>query len=628
MEKASLQRFETAVFAKDYNQALHELFSILNKLEQEVLLLNHIEFHYPIQFDQDERKKYHYFATRWVELVTQLFTDPDFQITDQTALNLFCFHKSIEAIFGASAYLNSDHILRRFDVNQNIYPFDVELPDDGATILKFATLYGLECNIRLNLDILWNFNPNLCACVCLALICTRFVALPESFQKRHEILQWLPQKLLQIQDVDKLPSAILHDVYMHCSYDISANKHDVKKGLNYIFRKQLTNLGWQDFTAEKLAKVNGKPVMFAVMEWFSGGHSIYRTHSTSLIACKEHFHLVGITVGDTVDEKGLAVFDEAFSFSSDKGIIQILNQIRKLAEHYCPAVLYMPSLGMQLYTIYLSVTRIAPIQLMALGHPATSHSLNIDYVVVEEDYVGKEECFSETLIKLPKDALPYVPSAHFQRKIEYKLKENPEVVNIGVAASIMKINPYFLQACQEIIKRAKVKVHFHIISPLSAGLMHVYLENTLRTYLGESVTAYAQKPYEEYLELLSHCDMLINPFPFGNTNGIVDMVSIGLVGICKTGDEVHEHIDEGLFRRLGLPEWLICKTVDEYIDRVVYLAEHHEERLAMRRDIIENNKLDTLFSGNPKHLGLRLIEKVKDLKQSYQDVEAGFTFAE
>ena len=53
--------------------------------------------------------------------------------------------------------------------------------------------------------------------------------------------------------------------------------------------------------------------------------------------------------------------------------------------------------------------------------------------------------------------------------------------------------------------------------------------------------------------------MMVNPFPFGNTNGIIDMVTLGLVGICKTGAEVHEHIDEGLFKRLGLPEWLIVK---------------------------------------------------------------------
>lgn len=71
----------------------------------------------------------------------------------------------------------------------------------------------------------------------------------------------------------------------------------------------------------------------------------------------------------------------------------------------------MPSIGMDITTIFVSNTRLAPIQAVALGHPATTHSEFIDYVIVEDDYVGSEDCFSETLLRLPKDALPYVPSA-------------------------------------------------------------------------------------------------------------------------------------------------------------------------------------------------------------------------
>ncbi|VEI48094.1 O-linked N-acetylglucosaminetransferase [Actinobacillus equuli] len=103
--------------------------------------------------------------------------------------------------------------------------------------------------------------------------------------------------------------------------------------------------------------------------------------------------------------------------------------------------------------------------------------------------------------------------------------------------------------------------------------------------------------------------MMVNPFPFGNTNGIIDMVTLGLVGVCKTGPEVHEHIDEGLFKRLGLPEWLIANSVDEYVERAVRLAENHQERLELRRHIIENNGLNTLFTGDPRPMGRILLTK-------------------
>ncbi len=90
------------------------------------------------------------------------------------------------------------------------------------------------------------------------------------------------------------------------------------------------------------------------------------------------------------------------------------------------------------------------------------------------------------------------------------------------------------------------------------------------------------------------------------------MVTLGLVGICKTGPEVHEHIDEGLFKRLGLPEWLIANTVDEYVERAIRLAENHQERLELRRHIIENNGLKTLFSGNPKPMGEIFLKKLQE----------------
>ena len=36
-------------------------------------------------------------------------------------------------------------------------------------------------------------------------------------------------------------------------------------------------------------------------------------------------------------------------------------------------------------------------------------------------------------------------------------------------------------------------------------------------------------------------------------------------------------------------------TVDEYVERAIRLAENHQERLELRRHIIENNGLQTLF---------------------------------
>ncbi|MDY2948168.1 MAG: adhesin [Mannheimia varigena] len=608
----SVIRFEQAIANKDYDVACIELLSILSKLDSNFGGLFNIEFDTPKQLENLEKDKTIYFCTRMAVAITRLFEDPNLAISEQGAMRFLTLQRWIALIFASSPYVNADHILRTYNKNKESTDYNmVELDATLQAFIKFCILYFPESNIVLNLDTAWEASSDLTASLCFALQSPRFIGTSSAFSKRSTILQWFPEKLAQIENLHKLPNAISHDVYMHCSYDIEANKHDVKRSLNEVIRRHLLSVGWEDRKIEQLGRKNNKPVMIVLLEHFHSSHSIYRTHSTSMIAARKQFHLIGLG-SDAVDEAGQQVFDEFHVLPHDGSLFERLSFVKDICEQNNPAVFYMPSIGMDLTTIFASNTRLAPIQAVALGHPATTHSDFIEYVIVEDDYVGSEECFSETLLRLPKDALPYVPSALAPTSVEYRLRENPEVVQIGIASTTMKLNPYFLEALKVIRDRAKVKVHFHFALGQSSGITHPYVERFIKSYLGNDATAHPHSPYDEYLQILHNCDMMLNPFPFGNTNGIIDMVTLGLVGICKTGPEVHEHIDEGLFKRLGLPEWLITQTADEYVAQAIRLAENHKERLALRRDIIENNKLQTLFSGDPSPMGKIFLAKVNE----------------
>ncbi|WP_150539029.1 UDP-glucose:protein N-beta-glucosyltransferase [Actinobacillus vicugnae] len=611
-KKPNLTTFEAAVAAKKYEEACSALLEILAKLDSNFGGIQDIEFEFPTQLKDLEQEKTVYFCTRLATAISTLFSDPGLEISVEGAQRFLVFQRWLSLIFASSPFINADHILQTYNRNPNREnSLDIHLDATKAALIKFCILYLPESNVNLNLDAAWNADPELCASLCFALQSPRFIGTPAAFSKRGAILQWFPARLAQLQNLNNVPSAISHDVYMHCSYDIAANKHDVKKALNQVIRRHIENeYAWQDRDVTKVGYRNGKPVMVVLLEHFHSAHSIYRTHSTSMIAAREHFHLIGLG-NASVDQAGRDVFDE-FHLVDGNSMKDKLEFICSICETNGALVFYMPSIGMDLATIFASNTRLAPVQVIALGHPATTHSDFIEYVIVEDDYVGSEECFSETLLRLPKDALPYVPSALAPEKVDYLLRENPEVVNIGIASTTMKLNPYFLEALKAIRDRAKVKVHFHFALGQSNGVTHPYVARFIKSYLGDSATAHPHSPYHEYLNILHNCDMMVNPFPFGNTNGIIDMVTLGLVGVCKTGPEVHEHIDEGLFKRLGLPEWLIANTVDEYVERSVRLAENHQERLALRRHIIENNGLKTLFTGDPRPMGRMLLTKAME----------------
>lgn len=603
-KQPSVLRFEQAVKAKDYSLACTELLEILGKIDTNFGGIDGIEFVYPEVLNNDtlEEERTILFCTQMADLIGELFGDPVLALSEGGVQRFFSYQRWIGLIFACSPYINADHILISYNRNPNKYDLsDVRLDENVDTIAKFCILYLPESNLTLNLDAIWNISPTICASLCIALQSPRFIGTEAAFSKRAAILQWFPEKLAQLPNLHDLPSNISHDVYMHCSYDLSANKHDVKKSLNQVIRRHLVEGGWQDRDVSKTGRINGKPVMVVLLEHFHSSHSIYRTHSTSLIAAREHFYLIGLG-GPQVDEKGKTVFDE-FRLLDNYSVVDKLYDLKNICEECGASVFYMPSIGMDLTTIFASNTRLAPIQVIALGHPATTHSEFIEYVIVEDDYVGEESCFSEKLLRLPKDALPYVPSASAPESVNYRLRENPDVVHIGIASTTMKLNPLFLATLKEIRDRASVKVHFHFALGQSNGITHPYVSRFIKRYLGKDATAYAHVPYDEYLGILHGCDMLLNPFPFGNTNGIIDMITLGLVGVCKTGPEVHEHIDEGLFKRLGLPDWLVTESVDDYINQAIRLAENHQERLALRREIIENNRLQTLFSGDARPMG-------------------------
>ncbi|MDO4434810.1 MAG: hypothetical protein Q4B71_00145 [Cardiobacteriaceae bacterium] len=606
----SLERFEAWVCERNDELACQELLAILSKIDSNFGNIQGISYQVPSQIQYDELQEMAHFCTRLAAAVSQLFMAKDFYLSPKGALDFLTLQRWLSLIFGSSPYHNADHVLRTYNVNpEETTGNNVHLPPEQSAFFKFCVLYLMESNITLNLDTIYEISPKLAVSLCIALQSSRFIGTESAFAKRHAILKWLPEKLAMMDSFDGLPTGILHDVYMHCSYDIDENKHQIKWALNQVIRRHILQLGWQDRAVNTINTVNGKPVMLVLLEHFNAGHSIYRTHSTSILAARQHFHIIGVG-SSAVDTAGREVFDQFYELEGSH-LMDRLSFLRELCERFGVAVFYMPSIGMDLTTIFASNTRLAPIQVIALGHPATTHSNFVDYVLVEDDYVGAEECFSEALIRLPKDALPYVPARNAPASVEYRWVENPEVVHIGVAATTMKLNPYFLSACREIMLRSHVPVHFHFALGQSIGVTHIYAKRFVESYLGTQVTVYHHSPYEQYLKHLYQCDMMINPFPFGNTNGIIDMVTLGLVGVCKTGREVHEHIDEGLFKRLGLPTWLIAQTAEEYIECAVRLAENHEERLALRRHVIENNGLQTLFTGNPEPLGNVLLEKLQ-----------------
>ncbi|EAY4774540.1 cobalt ABC transporter permease [Salmonella enterica] len=560
-------------------------------------------------------------CTRIAGAVTTLFSRPDFTVSTDGYVRLMDLHRWLALIFAVSSYGHADHIIRNINAAGGGVVDPLTL--NGHNLRLFCLCYYPDSQIALQPDVLWQYDRRTVARLFLALISGRALPTSAAHGKRELLLAWLPDRLAELDSLDFLPTAVLHDVYMHCSYADLAEKHRIKRSLNDLIRRSLLAGDFADVavgdnrgqTATDIPEVQEqtkKPVMLVVLEWFTGQHSVYRTHSRALSSLRERFTVHAVGLDAAVDAAGREVFDVFHGVSA----VSALQEAYALARELRPDLVLYAGIGMFPFTIYLSNLRLAPLQLVGLGHGASTFCGQINGFVIEEDLVGDERYFSETVIRVPADAMPFAPPADvhcvpvtrtpFLTRQQAQWRE-PLPVRVAVCASIMKINPNFLATLAEIQRRSRVAVQFSFYMGFAQGLTLDYLRDAIHAVLpGAEVNAHM--PVQAYQVALNSCELFVSPFPYGNMNGVVDAVRMGLPGVCLTGPEVHSHIDEGLFRRLGLPEELIVTGDESYIRATLRLVEEHDWREMLQHQLLDNDVEQVLFQGHPEKFAAAIDE--------------------
>ncbi|MGB3127570.1 MAG: peptide transporter [Pseudomonas sp.] len=600
----SLEAFEYLCYSRDHEGGARELLRLLQLIDRNYGKLSE-QFSLSVSPAVTPGELESHVLTRLTSAISALFSDPGFTLSPGGFGQLINLQRWLSSLFAASAFINCDHILRSLNLlgpNGNDYRIAEQ------DLVKFCLLYSPESQLPLDVELLWAQNPTLAAALFMALMSPRFLGTPAAHSKREALLAWLPGRLEQLDSLDTLPLNVLHDVYMHCSYADLAQRHRIKASINTLIERKLDSVGIHSVPVGP-PPVRDKPLMLVLLEWFSGGHSIYRTHSLTLQAARRDFHVVAMGYAANVDALGREVFDEFIELAEPDDLFACLRQIGAFATAHRPEVFYMPSVGMFQVTMFASNLRFAPLQVAALGHPATTASRHIDCISVEADFVGDPDCFTERLLQLPANGQPYRPSA-IAVELPRIVREDNDWVNIAVAATTMKLNPTFLRACQAIAVRtlhtSGKRVRFHFLVGQAQGLLFPQLVRLIERYVGDA-TVYPHQAYADYMATLNGCDLFLSPFPFGNTNGIIDALTVGLPGVCKTGPQVFEHIDEGLFRRVGLPGWSIARTHEAYVDAAVRMAGDYAGRSALYRHLQTSHPLEVLFSGEPHSLSEALL---------------------
>lgn len=610
-DKFNLEQFEYQVTQPDSELAARMLLLLLEQLDHHYGQWGPLFSAYVPGAAPDGLNRT--LCTRIAGAVTTLFSRPDFTVSDDGYVYLMNQHRWLALIFAVSSFGHADHIIR--NINAAGGGIVEPLTLNGHNLRLFCLCYFPDSQITLQPEVLWQYDRWTVARLFLALISGRALPTPSAHGKREQLLAWLPERIEELDSLDFLPTSVLHDVYMHCSYADLPGKHRIKRSLNNLIRRSLLAGDYMDIAvgdsrgqaATDRSEIQGppqKPVMLVVLEWFTCQHSVYRTHSRALASLRGHFTVHAVGLNTAVDAESRKIFDIFHGVEAASA----LPQAYALACELRPDVVLYAGIGMFPFTIYLSNLRLAPLQLVGLGHGASTFCRQINGFVIEEDLVGEERCFSETVLRVPVDAMPFVPPADICRvpatRTPFLTRQQsqwcePLPVRVAVCASVMKINPNFLVTLAEIQRRSRVAMQYCFYMGFAQGLILDYLRDAIHAVLpGAEVNAHM--PVQAYQTALNSCELFVSPFPYGNMNGVVDAVRQGLPGVCLSGPEVHSHIDGGLFHRLGLPEELIATDYETYIRAVLRLVEENDWREMLQHQLLDNRVEQVLFQGHPE----------------------------
>jgi hypothetical protein len=394
--------------------------------------------------------------------------------------------------------------------------------------------------------------------------------------------------------------------WMNCSYADHPKKHQVKSYLSAVMDQilDLPNV----FSLPTTPKaIQGKPVMLVLLESFSRDHSMYRCYAELLKATQNYFYTVGAGIDHICDEHTSALFNE---FVVLKGPVRNVSDYRTNFEslqrtiaQYAPSLVYYPSIGMHPFIAAMANRRLAPIQAMSFGHPATSMSREMDFVLLEECLIGDKSCFSEKPLSLPNDTAGYCFPVNDTRVLPIRNQPEDGVIRIAIPSVATKITAGFIRCLREVEKVARHQVCFVFFTG-RASTSYAATVHNIRRELAHA-EFHPMLSYSDYIRELNRCHLHAGTFPFGGTNSLIDSLRQGLPILALDGNEAHNRIDAWFVRRVGLPENFICHTEEEYQQRLLALVQNPDELFRWRRYLIEEVDVVKVFTqeGRPEKVG-------------------------
>lgn len=259
-------------------------------------------------------------------------------------------------------------------------------------------------------------------------------------------------------------------------------------------------------------------------------------------------------------------------------------------------VLFYPDVGMSRDTYLLAYARLAPVQVVGWGHPNTTGLDTLDYFVSAESIEppDAELLYSERLIRMNRLPCTYEPPAEAldsSTRADFGLPESGTLY--GCPQSLFKFHPEF-DAILAAIAAGDPNGHIVVIDGAQPTLNDLLRQRWQRNQplLVDRVRFLPRMKSEQFLALMAHFDVLLDPIHFGSGNTLYEAMVRGTPIVTWPGRFMRGRIVAAAYQQMGIVDAPVARRLADYAPLALALGRDPARREALRQASLAAAKRD------------------------------------
>ncbi|MFQ5787210.1 MAG: tetratricopeptide repeat protein [Thermodesulfobacteriota bacterium] len=247
---------------------------------------------------------------------------------------------------------------------------------------------------------------------------------------------------------------------------------------------------------------------------------------------------------------------------------------REIADHSLDILFYL-DIGMDPLTYFLAFSRLAPVQCVTWGHPATTGIPNMDYFISSDksEPTGAEEHYSERLV-LPdrlttyyyRPELPEVltPRKDFDLREDYNLYVCPQ--------TLFKFHPDFDDVLGKLL-RQDARGLLVLIEGKHKYWTKLLQDRFLSAFpdVFDRVRFLPMMPTKDFLSLLKTADVILDTPYFGGGSTSLESFACGAPIVTWPGGFVRDRLTLALYKQMEIMD-CVADNAQSYLDIAFRLA--------------------------------------------------------